>query len=162
MINRSLVDLYTFNLTISTILTGMYIIASNGQHIIVFLNIFIILSDIICCRSAPESLNNRFILVLVHPVLLEKSSMFFVGFVDLIELMVLVTGMVLHFKRNVSSSPHPGASDFQIRFLSINTMNAKGPLSEMWVGTLKETLHSVVGLDEHLALIWVFLIQHFP
>jgi len=87
---------------------------------------------------------------------------FFVGLINLVEFMVLEAWVILHFLGEVSSSPHPCSSNFQIGFLTVYTMDTECPLSEVWVSSLKESLHGVVGLDEKLSFVGILFIENFP
>lgn len=70
--------------------------------------------------------------------------------------------MVFHLKRDISSSPHPSTSDLEVGFLSIESVNGEGILSEVLIGSLEESLHGIACLKEHLAFTLSLIIKHFP
>jgi hypothetical protein len=99
---------------------------------------------------------------LVEPVLLEQLSVFLVGLVDLVELVVLKAWVVLQLLRDVSAPPEPASSNLEIRLLTVDSVDGKGILSEVRVSSLQESVHCVVGLDQKLAFVGVLLIKNFP
>jgi hypothetical protein len=99
---------------------------------------------------------------LVKPVLLEQLSMFLVGLVDLVELVVLKAWVVLQFLRDVSAPPEPASSDLEIGLFSIDSVDGKRILPEVWVSPLKEPVHCVVGLDQHLTFVRVLFVKYLP
>lgn len=63
---------------------------------------------------------------------------------------------------NVSATPHPGSSDFEIRLLAVYAVDGKGELLEMWVSSLQESIAIVTERQEAFPFVLGFQVLDFP
>lgn len=111
--------------------------------------------------SGDLTFNNRFVFVHTSPVFSDELLVFFLGDVQLLELVVLIGVQFLDFSRLGGSSPDPETADIVVSFITIDTVDGKSVLSEVFK-SLEETVHEVVGQEEDLTFTFGLYVVDLP